>query len=140
MPLSNFFRINMPYGIEKIGKNDWLKDNWFVFNRERMPLGWNSADRTLFQLYKANLPIYTAYMGLTQKKLLELAYHKERGVFRDPAGKINQILLYDDRVDRRSGGMWTSYFEKIKMLGLLNIEMPSMFKNGASFKLKVSEK
>jgi hypothetical protein len=39
MPLTDFFRINLPYGLKR---ND--NDEWFCFNREYVPLGWNSKD------------------------------------------------------------------------------------------------
>jgi len=39
MALGDFFRINMPYGMRR---ND--KGEWFVFNREYKPLGWNTKE------------------------------------------------------------------------------------------------
>lgn len=39
MPLSDFFRINLPYGIKRNSKNEW-----FAFNREYVPIGWNKKD------------------------------------------------------------------------------------------------
>lgn len=64
MALSNFFRINLPYGIKK-NSNDEL----MAFNREYMTVGWNSVE------YKKNInnddysdnPIYTKYKSLTEK-------------------------------------------------------------------------
>jgi hypothetical protein len=34
MALTDFFRINLPYGLKKK-----LDNKWFIFNREDMPLG-----------------------------------------------------------------------------------------------------
>ncbi len=38
--LSDFFRINLPYGISRTDDNEW-----FAFNREYLPLGWNDSDK-----------------------------------------------------------------------------------------------
>jgi hypothetical protein len=39
MALTDFFRINLPYGIQK---ND--VGEWSAFNREYKPLGWNTDE------------------------------------------------------------------------------------------------
>ena len=59
MALCNFFRINLPYGIYR---NE--HDEWFAFNREYMPLGYNSTKHKRgFDSY-STLPLFTKYKGL----------------------------------------------------------------------------
>jgi hypothetical protein len=36
--LTDFFRINLPYGMQKNEKGEWM-----FFNREYVPLGWNES-------------------------------------------------------------------------------------------------
>ena len=38
MGLFDFFRVNLPYGLKKNSKKEWI-----AFNREYMPLGWNTT-------------------------------------------------------------------------------------------------
>jgi hypothetical protein len=114
MALTDFFRINLPYGIVQDSKGRWL-----AFNREYMPLGWNKKDLVVdLNLGNVlnNIPIYTEYKGITEKKLLEIAGN-EKFVMRDTAGKINRIFLYDDRTNPQSSNeYWNDYFSKIKLL------------------------
>ena len=39
MALTDFFRINLPYGIVRDSKG-----RWSAFNREYLPLGWNERE------------------------------------------------------------------------------------------------
>lgn len=117
MALSNFFRINLPYGIKKNANNEWM-----AFNREYMPLGWNTTD------FKMNIqndehysdkPIYTGYKALTDKKLLEIA-GSEKNVRYGEDKKINMIYLYDDKTNPSSSPeYWKYYLDKIMKLSVL---------------------
>jgi len=40
MSLTDFFRINLPYGIHRNKNNEWS-----AFNREYLPLGWNNNEQ-----------------------------------------------------------------------------------------------
>lgn len=90
--LTNFFRINLPYGI---ARND--NDEWMAFNREYMPLGFNNIDfKEHVGVSYDDKPIYAKYAGLTEKLLLELAFDEEKGIIKDSNGKIKTIFFYND--------------------------------------------
>lgn len=117
MALSNFFNINLPYGIRRNSNNEWM-----AFNREYMPLGWNTTD------YKMNIhndehytdnPVYSTYKAITDKKLLDIAGSGD-SVRYDENNKINVIYLYDDKTNPSySPEYWKLYFDKIKKLSVL---------------------
>lgn len=121
--LTNFFRINLPYGI---AKNE--NDEWMAFNREYMPLGFNdiSLKEHVGESYD-DKPIYTKYIELTEKLLLELSFNGEVGVRRDSNGKIEKVFLYNDGTNPSSGHdskneeekMWNEYFQKLKKVSKL---------------------
>lgn len=119
--LTNFFRINLPYGI---AKNE--NDEWMVFNREYMPLGFNNLDfKEHVGSSYSDKPIYTKFNGLTEKFLIEIAFHPVKGVIRDENGKIRTIFLYNDvsNPTNQSNGQeeltWNLYFEKLRKLSKL---------------------
>lgn len=118
MALSDFFRINLPYGIKRNSS-----DEWFAFNREYMPLGWNTTreSQSIFidSVYK-EFPIYTKYKGLTEKLLLKIAHDPAKGIGRDSEGRIDTIFFYSDATNPQSNAnCWGSYFDKIKLLSKL---------------------
>ncbi|MGB0931186.1 MAG: hypothetical protein ACPGVB_10440 [Chitinophagales bacterium] len=120
MALSDFFSINFPYGLKRNSKGEW-----FVFNREYMPLGWNSLKekKSIFddKVY-SHYPIYTKYKGLTDVKLKKLA-HIEDSIRFDEKGKINQIFFYDSRTNPNiNPENWTLYLEKMKILSSLKVK------------------
>ena len=85
--LTNFFRINLPYGI---AQNE--NDEWMAFNREYMPLGFNNQEfKEHVGSSYMDKPIYTKYNGLTEKFLTEIAFHPTKGVIRDENDKIKTI-------------------------------------------------
>jgi len=61
----DFFTINMPSGMIKNKRGEW-----FVFNRDFLPLGWNSTDLhepiDKEDVYK-QIPVFTPYDGLTDE-------------------------------------------------------------------------
>lgn len=112
--LNNFFRINMPYGIVRNEQGEWM-----AFNREYMPLGYNST-KLKGNIHKefGGAPIWTKYKALHEKTLLALAWG-DTGYRRDNEGKINQVWFYNDgsnpsATDRKSD--WDAYFDKLKRL------------------------
>lgn len=118
MPLTDFFRINMPYGLKRNSSNEW-----FVFNREYLPLGWNKTDKQ--QSIKSgeaysDLPVYTKYKNVTESLLLNVAWGNE-GVQRNELGEIDTVFLYNDSTNPQSKPkFWTDYFNKIKLLSKLD--------------------
>jgi hypothetical protein len=115
MGLFNFFRINMPYGIKK--NND---ETWFAFNREYVPIGWNSKENaesiaTNSKPYES-LPIHTKYKGLTDEALLKIIKNKELINFNE-SGQITSVHFYNDRSNpSNKEGDWASYFDIIKAI------------------------
>lgn len=118
MSLSTFFAINLPYGIKRNENNEW-----FAFNREYAPIGWNTYSATSIHsdgAFSEN-PIHTKYKGLTETKLLKIA-GSEKFVKRDDQGKINMVFLYDDATNPNyPNGIWANYFKKIKELSTLKV-------------------
>ena len=115
MALTDFFRINLPYGIVRDSKG-----RWSAFNREYLPLGWNEREDSPVDINSDNafgdIPIHTEYEKVTEKKLFEIA-GDEKFVERDTDGKINRIYLYNDRTNPQSSNeYWNDYFSKIKLL------------------------
>lgn len=105
MALGDFFRVNMPYGL-KVNSND----EWFVFNREHMPLGWNKRR----YVNEDEFPVYTKYKGLTEKKILSIIKNPN-AIHRDNDGRICQFFFYNDRTNPQSSPeFWNDYFDIIK--------------------------
>lgn len=119
MSLFNFFRISMPYGIKRNSANEW-----FAFNREYMPLGWNSTqhkksiqDDTAYAEY----PIHTKYSGVTELRLMKLGT-SENYIQRDEKGEIHTLFLYDDNTNPSLNAEgWDMYLEKIKLLSMFEV-------------------
>ena len=112
MALGDFFRINMPYGMTR---NE--KDEWFVFNRERMPLGWNTQFNQPNFIHGSNdFPIYTKYSGLTDKEITKIITNPIC-IHRNNENHITTIYFYDDSTNPQSNtGQWDKYFKIIKEL------------------------
>ncbi len=111
MALGDFFRINMPYGMKKNDKNEW-----FVFNREYKPLGWNTVEH----VPEENYPVFTKYKALTEDKILKLSWSDTDGVLRNEKEEIYMFWLYNDATNPKDNPkLWNDYFEKIKILAQL---------------------
>jgi hypothetical protein len=112
MALTDFFRINLPYGLRKNTKGEW-----FAFNREYVPLGWNSTAgaKSIFADHgHQDYPVYTKYKGLTEKEILKIITDHDR-IQRNTEGEIESIFFYDDRTNPQSTPKhWNEYFEIIK--------------------------
>lgn len=118
--LSDFFAINLPYGIARNYNNEWI-----AFNREYMPLGFNDIK------YKKkpgcdfdNLPVYTKYTKVSDNLLEELA-EDETYIRRNDTGEIIKIFLYHNNtnpVSNNTNTNWSRYFEKLKKLSKLKIK------------------
>lgn len=112
MALTDFFRINLPYGISKN-----LKGEWFVFNREYAPLGWNTTTgaKSIFDETGYNdYPVYTKYKGLTHNAILKVITDPDR-IQRNDAGEIVRVFFYSDKTNPQSNPKyWNDYFDIIK--------------------------
>lgn len=115
--LSDFFRINLPYGL---AKND--KGEWFAFNREYLPIGFNDLNLKKSDFF--DYPIYTKYKNISEKVLSNVAI-SEKSIRRNEKGEIDKIWLYDDStnplsIDKKEA--WENYFNKLKKLSKLKIQ------------------
>ena len=123
MSLSNFFSINLPYGLFKNKKGEWM-----AFNREYLPLGYNDYD------YKGDLeyvfekiPIHTKYKRLTDKFLINfISFNGENGVKKDDKGEVIKVYLYNQNsnpVSNPSDQNWEMYLNKLKRLSKLEVSI-----------------
>ena len=116
MALTDFFRINLPYGIARNEQGEWM-----AFNREYLPLGHRDT-KSKFDLNKEeDHPAYTKYNGLTEAFLIKLAAKDGTAINRNDAGEIVKVWFYDDGSNPRNQAtekaeLWDRYFEKIKLL------------------------
>lgn len=118
MALTDFFRINLPYGMKKNQNNEW-----YFFNREYLPLGWNDKSSNIKNDDFSDLPIHTSYKGLTEKFLISISYNGEESVRRNEKGEIYQLWFYNDKTNPQSTEKyWPEYFEKIKQLSKREIK------------------
>lgn len=123
--LSDFFRINLPYGLARNKNGEWM-----AFNREYMPLGYNSTKYKIDFFPEEELtgiPIYTKYRGLTEKVLIKIAARNGDAIKRDKEGNIYAVWLYNDTSNpmnqsTKSNSFWTMYWEKLEILSKLNIK------------------
>ena len=119
MALTDFFTINFPYGLKKTANNEW-----YAFNREYLPLGWNTTNReqTIHSETAYNeLPIRTEYKGLTEKSILKILTNPDR-IQRDENGQIITIFFYESDTNPQSTPKyWGDYFKIIKAFSKLNV-------------------
>ena len=117
--LSDFFRINLPYGMMKNEKSEW-----FFFNREYVPIGWNSTAQNDFKKNGfADLPVYTKYTRITDAMLLKLSWDGEVSVRRNERGEIVKVFFYNDATNPQNDPRyWPDYLEKLKLLSRCNVK------------------
>lgn len=98
---------------------------WMFFNREYVPLGWNStkhATQSTYWDFYSDLPVYTKYKGLTEAKLEKLAWSKE-GLKYDDVEKIEMVFFYNDKTNPLNDTKhWPDYIDKLKLLSKLQID------------------
>jgi hypothetical protein len=109
MALSDFFRINMPYGIQRKGKTLWA-----CFNREYSPLGFSFVDHNGF------VPAhYAEYFSMHEPFLLSIAEGGEEGVSRNDYGDIMRVWFYNDWTNPMNNEdklYWKAYLDKLQKL------------------------
>jgi len=125
--LSDFFRINMPYGLYKNKSGQWM-----AFNREYLPLGFNDTNTALRDslgvidsLPFKQMPIHTTYNGITEK-LIESITH---GIDRNENGEIWRFFLYNDETNpmnnkpsKKRDNYFLDYFKKVEKLSKLKVK------------------
>jgi len=126
--LTDFLRINMPYGLIRNESNEWM-----AFNREYMPLGFNNERSELkeslgldsngnpFKAY-TQFPLFTKYRNITNDFLEKVA----TSINYNNNGEIVRIFLYNDATNPTSKSknkkeLFASYFEKLEVLSSLLI-------------------
>ena len=113
IPMIDFFRLYLPYGLNRNADGDWA-----VFNRNYAPLGMESSPHGIDGLD------YRKYVNLNEKLMLALA--EDGGeVRRDADGKINRVYLYSDNTNPRElkvkKELWDIYQSKLMLLSGLNL-------------------
>lgn len=115
MGFSNFFRINMPYGMKRTANNEWM-----AFNREYVPLGYNKkvGGSIYSDDFFSDLPLYTEYKGLTEE-LIRKNFESDN-IRENDRGEIQLVWLYSDATNPSDDGAksedWDNYFRIIKFL------------------------
>jgi hypothetical protein len=114
MALKDFFSINMPYGMQKNENGEW-----FVFNREYVPLGFNdsmvSSNYSSTQLFDL-LPVYTSFKSMGDVKL-ETLVGDTKLIHRRADGSVFKVFFYNDSTDPVASPVyWQRYFKIIKAL------------------------
>lgn len=122
MALTDFFRINLPYGIAKNENGEWM-----AFNREYRPIGFNeySKKEQPGDGYQ-DMAVYTQYENLSEDILKDLA-HSEVGIHKNKNGEIEKVFFYTDETNPMNQTtdkehLWAEYFEKIRKLSKLEIK------------------
>lgn len=115
--LSDFFRINLPYGLIRNEDGEWM-----AFNREYKPIGFNITDGKV-----SDLPVYTRYKGLTGRLIREITGNDKRAVNQDENGDIKRFWLYNDSTNPMNQGSkqnkyWDIYWRKLQKLASLEIK------------------
>ena len=109
--MTDFFRINMPYGMQRNDKGEWM-----FFNREYMPLGNISRDH---EVMKEHAPhYYCRYSNMNDKLLESLA--ESNSIDRNEQGEITRIWFYNDNTTPAcmtvDNELWNKYSSKLKAL------------------------
>ena len=121
MGLNTFFTINMPYGIQKNDKNEWV-----AFNREYAPIGWNEylkeggANLTEKES-TSHLPIKTSYKSI-DRVILKYSNMYDNLVQRNNKGEIDTLFFYDDGTKPTiNKKYWDAYTDKLFIFTSLNV-------------------
>jgi hypothetical protein len=117
-PKVRFYLFNVPYGLKRNSKNQWI-----AFNREYLPLGWNSDEDVTKTVghndIYCDMPLYTSYPNLTETLLKKIAWGED-GIKRDENGNIKMVFLYGGGHHPRLGiPQQENYFQRILLLSEL---------------------
>lgn len=121
--LTDFFRINMPYGLQKNKDGEWM-----AFNREYMPLGFNTKDYWVptsegEDPRYGDLPIFTKFPKFTDE-IMKGIIGDEDFIHRDEKGNIKTVFFYDDStnpVNRKENlaEHYSKYWTKLQRLATI---------------------
>lgn len=119
--LSDFFRINLPYGL--VGNKEGY---WMVFNRESKPIGFNIQSEINFSTENETTPaMFSFYPLLSDSLILELIDYDESSVKRDNLGNIKKFWLYNDQTNpmnqrEKENEYWKTYWNRLESLAKLS--------------------
>lgn len=115
MALTDFFRINMPYGMASNEKGEWM-----CFNREYKPIGFATTEFTK----NSDYPIFVKYKSLTHKKLMALSECEGNHLMiSNEKGIVEKIFFYNDKTNPLYGKNYEKrYFKKLEMLFKLKLK------------------
>lgn len=107
--MTDFFRINLPYGMVRNGKGEWC-----FFNREYTYLG--SKEHGVLE---EDSSFFCHYEGITDKLLEELAADSS-SITRNEKNEIVRIWFYNDETnpagEKLDENLWDMYQWKLKTL------------------------
>ncbi|MBB5645749.1 hypothetical protein [Pedobacter cryoconitis] len=104
----DFLNINLPYGIQKVGKDEWV-----IFNRKYLPLGSNNMAHNTEEW------VGLSYNGLTDEFLNKIAVT----ILKDENGIAVKAFFYnEDSHPQQSNQHYNDYFDKLKLLGKLKLK------------------
>lgn len=107
--MTDFFRINLPYGMVRNDKGEWC-----FFNREYTYLGSKEHGRI-----EDNSPFFCRYEGITDK-LLESLAASPTSINRNEKNEIVRIWFYDDATNpsgrKLDSELWDKYQCKLNKL------------------------
>lgn len=110
---TDFFRMNLPYGMQKNEKGEWM-----FFNRNYKPLGCATRD---FIEDKDLVDFYAEYPIMDEAFLLLLG--ENGSVRKDEKGDIWRVWFYNDAsvpsLEKLDEEKWNNYISKIKLLASL---------------------
>lgn len=118
--LSDFFRINLPYGLMRNKGGHWM-----AFNREYKPIGFNIQSKINSTPDNEATPaMYSFYPLLSDTFILELIDYDENSVKRDNLGNIERFWLYNDQTNpmnqrEKDNGYWKVYWNRLESLAKL---------------------
>jgi hypothetical protein len=110
-----FFRINLPFGIRRIQNGEWM-----AFNREYLPIGFNSSKTAITEDDMSRLTVSSRYAGLTDEFLMQIATPDR--ILRDETGHIKSIYLYNEtNYPLNNDECWKEYCDKLFKLAALKL-------------------
>ena len=109
----DFFRTNLPYGMQKNEKGQWM-----FFNRQYKPLGCATTD---FIEDKDLVDFYSNYPKMNDEFLISLA--EFGSVEKNEKGEISRIWFYRKATipakEKLDKSKWNNYISKLKLLASL---------------------
>lgn len=113
---TNFFRINMPYGVIVKANGELI-----CFNRNYAPIGhFSTIESCITWINESELPIFGSYEPISDDLLRKIAIDHRIDVWEDDSRVIHLYLDESNPTDKpMSDKKWKAYFERIKLLVFL---------------------